>query len=153
MATMGWGALGVTESGRLAESELHPGRTGVVWRRMNYPENVVSINPYMRAKPGQLPALQALFPAFVARTAKEPLCLFYEFTVNGDVTFCREAYLGAEGVQAHLANVGDLITEQLKYGDLFRLELHGPAAELDKLRAGLASMNVEWYIKEAGVRK
>lgn len=120
---------------------------------MNYPENVVSIHPYMRAKPGQLGELRALFPKFVERTAKEPLCLFYEFTVNGDVTFCREAYRGAEGVQAHLANVGDLITEQLKYGDLFRLELHGPAAELDKLRPGLATMNVEWYIKEAGVRK
>ena len=120
---------------------------------MNYPYNAVSIHPYMRANPGKIGELRALFPRFVERTAKEPLNLFYEFTVNGDVTFCREAYIGAEGVQAHLANVGDLITEQMKHGTIFRLELHGPAAELDKLRSGLAHMNVEWFVKEAGVKK
>jgi hypothetical protein len=115
---------------------------------MKYPDNVVSIHPYLRVHPGKLAEFKALGPKFVERTAQEPLNLFYEFTFNGDVMFCRESYLGAEGVRAHLANVADLIAEQMKLATIFRLELHGPAAELDKLRPEMAQMNVEWFVLE-----
>lgn len=129
------------------------GARAVFFRRMHYPENVVSIHPYLKVHPGRMAEFKALMPAFIARTANEPANLFYEFTLNGDEAFCREAYIGAAGLQAHMANVADLITEQMKLATIFRLEFHGPAAELDLLRPGFAAMNPSWFIKEAGLRK
>ena len=85
----------------------------------------------------------ALLPQFVARTTPEPKCLHYEFTINGDVVFCREAYADAEGVLAHLENVGALLGEMLKLSDLARLEIHGPAAELEKLQGPLTQFKPE----------
>ena len=70
--------------------------------------DVVSLHPYFRAHDAAgLAAFRDLLPRFVEKTRSEPACLFYDFTVNGDEIFCREAYRGAAGVQAHLANVGD----------------------------------------------
>jgi quinol monooxygenase YgiN len=120
---------------------------------MTYPENVVSLHPYLKVHPGKMAEFKALMPAFIARTAKEPANLYYEFTLNGDEAFCREAYVGAAGLKAHMANVGDLITEQMKLATIFRLEFHGPAAELDLLRADFAGMKPAWFIKEAGLKK
>jgi quinol monooxygenase YgiN len=120
---------------------------------MRYPENVVSIHPYFKVHPGKLAEFKSRFPAFIAKTSTEPANLYYEFTVNGDEIFCREGYVGAEGVQAHLANVGEMVGECLKIAALIRLEIHGPAAELDKLRPGLAGMNPTWFVKEAGLKK
>jgi hypothetical protein len=57
-----------------------------------------------------------------------------EFTVNGDEIFCREGYTDAEGVLTHLDNVGALLTELLTMADLTRVEVHGPATELEKLK-------------------
>jgi quinol monooxygenase YgiN len=118
----------------------------------NRPKNVVSIHPYFTAHPGQMPACRALLQEFVRQTSDEPGCLYYEFTIREDVIFCREAYRGAEGALAHLANVDALITRMLAVSSLSRLELHGPAAELDRLRGPLAAMNPEWYVLECGVK-
>src|SRR5207237_10562033 len=44
-----------------------------------------------------------------SRTGGPTAChgsLFYEFTVNGEEVFCREGYTDAEGLLAHLENVG-----------------------------------------------
>jgi hypothetical protein len=56
----------------------------------------------------------------VEKTAKEEKNLFYEFTVNGDEVFCREGYADAEGLLAHLENVGALLAEKSR--DLQRAE-------------------------------
>ncbi len=106
----------------------------------------VSIHPYFKIHPGQMEAAKALLPRFVEKTQSEPRALYYEFTVNGDEVFCREAYVGAEGAQAHLDNVGELLGEMMKIADLARLEIHGPAAELDKLRGPLAAFNAAWFV-------
>jgi len=74
---------------------------------------------------------------------------FYGFTVNGDEVFCREAYESAEGVLAHLDNVGALLAEMLTIADLTRVEVHGPAAELEKLKKPLAHLNPSWFTLEA----
>jgi len=42
--------------------------------------------------------------------------------------------------------VGDLLAEMLQLAALARLEIHGPAAELDKLREPLANLNPAWFI-------
>jgi hypothetical protein len=74
--------------------------------------------------------------------------LFYGFSINGDEVFCREGYESAEGVLAHLENVGALLAEALKISELIRVEMHGPAEELDKLKEPLAHLNPEWFVIE-----
>lgn len=110
--------------------------------------NFVTLHPYFKVHAGKLEAFKAGFSGFAEKTASEEKNLFYEFTVNGDEVFCREAYADAEGLLAHLENVGALLAEALKIGDLIRLEVHGPAAELDKLRGPLAHLNPAWFVQE-----
>lgn len=117
-------------------------------RRMKPLSNFVSLHPYFKVHPGKLEAFKAGFPAFVEITAKEEKNLFYEFTVNGDEVFCREAYTDADGLLVHLENVGALLAEALKIADLIRLEVHGPAAELDKLKEPLAHLKPAWFVLE-----
>src|ERR1044072_8840224 len=92
-------------------------------RRMNPLSNFVSLHPYFKVHPGKLEALKAAFPAFIEKTANEEKKLFYGFTINGDEIFCREGYADAEGLLAHLDNVGALLAEGLKIADLIRLEV------------------------------
>src|ERR1700730_4332761 len=107
--------------------------------------NFVSLHPYFKVHSGKLDAVKAGFPRFVEKTAAEKKNLFYGFTVNGDEIFCREGYTDAEGVLAHLDNVGALLAELLIMVDLTRFEVHGPAAELEKLKAPLAHLNPAWF--------
>ena len=97
--------------------------------------NFVSLHPYFKVHPGKLEAVKAAFPRFVEKTAIEEKNLFYEFSANGDEIFCREGYTDAEGVLAHLENVGVLLAELLTMGELTRIEVHGPATELEKLKS------------------
>jgi hypothetical protein len=108
--------------------------------------NFVSLHPYFKVHPGKLETFTTALPGFVARTTSEEKNLFYEFTINGDEVFCREAYTDAEGLLTHLDNVGPLLTEALKIADLIRLEVHGPAAELDKLKEPLAHLKPGWFV-------
>lgn len=110
--------------------------------------NFVSLHPYFKVHPGKLEGFMAALPAFVAKTEAEEKNLFYGFTVNGDEVFCREAYTDAEGILKHLDNVGAMLAEAMKIADLVRLELHGPADELDKLRKPLAHLNSVWFVTE-----
>ena len=111
--------------------------------------NFVSLYPYFKVHPGKSEVVKAGFPRFVEKTATEKENLFYGFTVNGDEMFCREGYETAEGVLAHLDNIGALLAELLTMADLTRLEVHGPAAELEKLKAPLAHLNPKWFTLEA----
>ena len=108
--------------------------------------NFVSLHPYFKVHPGKLETVKAGFPRFVEKTSSEKKNLFYEFTVNGDEIFCREGYENAEGVLAHLDNVGALLAELLTMVDLTRFEVHGPAAELEKLKGPLAHLKPNWFV-------
>ena len=74
----------------------------------------------------------------VELTKKETAVVYYGFTFSddGETAHCREAYENAEGLKAHMANVGSALGELLASGccELVRIELHGPASELAKLR-------------------
>ena len=107
--------------------------------------NFVSLHPYFKVHPGKLEAVKAALPRFAEKTATEAKNLFYEFSVNGDEIFCREGYADAEGLLAHLDNVGALLAEALTMADLTRVEVHGPAAELEKLKGPLAHLNPVWF--------
>ncbi len=114
----------------------------------NMKSNFVSLHPYFKVHPGKLETVKAGFPRFVEKTAIERKNLFYGFSINGDEIFCREGYIDAEGVLAHLDNVGALLAEMLTVADFTRVEVHGPAEELDKLRGPLAHLNPTWFTVE-----
>jgi len=111
----------------------------------------VSLHPYFQIRDGNLNAFLALMPKFIEKTSNEPGCVYYDFSRNGDTAFCREAYVGADGLLAHLENVGDLVAQFLELSELIRVEVHGPAAEIEKLREPMAGMNPDFYIRETGL--
>src|SRR5204863_10050622 len=105
----------------------------------------VTLHPYFKVHPGKVEEFKKGFPMFVELTKKERKNLFYDFSVNGDEVFCREGYVDAEGLLAHLDNVGALLAHAMTIADLIRLEVHGPAAELEKLKEPLAHLKPEWF--------
>lgn len=109
--------------------------------------------PYFTIHEGKLEEFKSLCGKFVDKTKTEPGCMFYGFTFDGLEAHCREGYQDAEGVLAHLENVGDILDEALKISELHRLEVHGPAGELDKLREPLQDLDVQYYNLELGFRR
>jgi hypothetical protein len=88
----------------------------------------------------------------IEKVKSEDLCLGYGFSVSAgphqNMAFCRESFLNAEGVIAHLHNIEILFKEGLcKYGELVSLQIHGPKGELDKLREDpiMQEMGPEFY--------
>lgn len=116
------------------------------------PDTCVTLVPYFQVNEGKLADFKALCPQFEERTRTEPKCLHYAFSFNGDAVHCREGYADAAGVLAHLDNVGALLQQALQVAQITRLEVHGPSAELDKLRAPLAGLNPQWFTVEGGFR-
>ena len=112
-----------------------------------------TIVPYFKVHQGQLENFKKGCEAFVETTSNEPKCLYYGFSFNGDEAHCREGYADAEGVLAHLDNVGALLQEALKIADLTRLEIHGPESELARLREPLAGLNPVFFVLEYGFRR
>jgi hypothetical protein len=115
---------------------------------MNSVEGSVSLHPYFKVRPGQLEVAAGLLREFVAQTAREPKMIYYEFTQDGDAIFCREAY-----ADAHLTNVGPILERMLAIADVTRVEVHGPAAELEKLKGPLGALNPQWFTYQCGVRR
>jgi quinol monooxygenase YgiN len=113
-------------------------------------DTVCTLVPYFKVHPGQLDAFKAGVPAFVDRTTSEAGCVHYAFSFDGDNAHCREGYADAAAVLAHVDNVGALLQQALTISDLVRLEVHGPEAELEKLRGPLAGLNPQYYVLEPG---
>jgi quinol monooxygenase YgiN len=111
------------------------------------------IAPYFKVKSGQMAAFKQLCERFVALSHTEPGCLYYGFAFDGDVAFCREGYTDADALLVHLKNVGPTFAEALKIAELFRLEVHGPEAEMAKLRGPLADLKPQFFALEFGFRK
>jgi quinol monooxygenase YgiN len=113
----------------------------------------VSLHPYFKIHSGKVEAFKALCKRFVEKTKTEPGCLYYAFTFEGDVVFCREGYVDGAALLAHIDNVGALLKEALTIADVTRLEAHGPAAELDKLRQPLSDLNPQYFLLDHGFRR
>ncbi len=109
--------------------------------------------PYFEVQDGQLEAFKALGPQFVARTRTEPGCMHYAFSFSGNIAHCREGYVDADAILAHLKNVGELLEQALKIAKIVRLEVHAPAAEVEKLRGPMASMNPQFFVLDEGIRR
>lgn len=112
-----------------------------------------TINPYFRIRSGEAAKFRALADRCVAQTRNEPKCLYYGFTFDGDMAFCREGYVDAAGLLGHLGNVGSILQEMFRIADLVRLEVHGPEAELATLRALLAELKPQFFTLESGFRR
>ncbi len=118
------------------------------------PDTCCSLVPYFQVNEGQLDAFKALGPKFIERTRNETGCLHYAFSFNGNVAHCREGYDDAAAVLAHLDNVGALLGQALKISSLTRLEVHGPAAELAKLKGPMAKLDPTYFeLAEGGLRR
>ena len=120
---------------------------------MATPDRSVSIHPYFKVPDGKLDEFKELCEQFVAVAATEPKCLYYGFSFNGNEVHCREAYEGADGALAHLANVGALLQVALTIAAITRLEIHGVEEELAKLREPLAAFNPTYFTLQYGIRR
>jgi quinol monooxygenase YgiN len=120
---------------------------------MTTADTCCSVHPYLTVHDGKMAAFKKMCAQFVELTSTEPKCLYYGFTFDGNQAHCREGYADADGMLAHLDNVGALFVEMLKIADMTRLEVHGPAAEIDKLREPLADFSPRFYILEQGFRR
>jgi len=118
------------------------------------PDTGVSIHPYFRIPTGVLEQTRASCQTFVDQTREEPGCLYYAFSIDGDLMHCREAYVDADALLHHLGRVGPLIEAMLDTGvTIERLEVHGPAAEIEKLRGPMADMAPQFFVLETGFRR
>ncbi len=115
---------------------------------MKLPNEFVSLHPYFKVHPGKMGEAKSALPGFVEKTATETKNLFYGFSTAGDEVFCREGYADAEGLLAHIENVGAMLQEFFKIADLARIEVHGPARELEKLKGPLADLKPVWFVTE-----
>jgi quinol monooxygenase YgiN len=112
-----------------------------------------TIVPYFKVHAGEIAAFRNLCERFVAKSSAEPKCLYYGFSFDGDEVHCREGYIDAEGALNHLENVGQLLNEALTMADVVRLEIHGPAAELEKMRPALDPFKPRYFTLEYGFRR
>ena len=112
---------------------------------MNRLSGFVSLHPYFKVPPDKLDSLKAILPEFAAKTRGETGTLFYEFSINGDEVFCREGYVSAEALLEHLENVNGMLWAAREMAELVRVEVHGPAEQLAKLKEPLADLNPTWF--------
>lgn len=113
--------------------------------------NVVSLHPYFRIHQGKTEEVKSLLGDFVKKVEEEEACLYYNFTMHGDELFCREGYVGAEGALAHVENVGPELEKLFALVDITRVEVHGPAAELEKLKEPFAGLDPTWWEYQTGI--
>jgi quinol monooxygenase YgiN len=116
-------------------------------------DNCCTIVPYFDVPDDKLDQFKALLPAMVEQTKQESLCMFYGFTIHENTVHCREGYENAEGVLNHIEKIGPLLEQALSISELIRLEIHGPAEELEKLQEPLAELNPSYYTIELGFRR
>ena len=109
--------------------------------------------PYFKVHAGKLGDFKALCDQFVAKTSTEPNCVHYAFSFDGDNVHCREGYEDAQGVLAHLDNVGALLQEALKIADITRLEVHAPASDVATRREPLKGLSPQFFTVEMGFRR
>ena len=112
-----------------------------------------TLAPYFKIHAGKLDEFRGIVEQFVEKTQTEARCMHYGFSFNGLQAHCREGYADAEGLLAHLENVGALLDQALKIADITRLEVHAPAAEIEKLREPMSALNPELYTMETGFRR
>ncbi|HEY0906770.1 MAG TPA: hypothetical protein VGE17_06175 [Methylophilus sp.] len=116
-------------------------------------DSCCTLVPYFEVPEENLAAFKALGPKFVEKTRQEAGCLHYAFSFSGNIAHCREGYVNGEAILAHLENVAEPLGQALQLSKLIRLEIHAPAAEIEKLKAPLAGLNPQYFVLEPGLRR
>ncbi len=119
---------------------------------MSQLSKAVSIHPYFKINEGRVNDFKSLMAEFIESTQTEKTCLYYDFSLNGDVAFCREAYVDAGALLAHIENVSAHLEVSGEMSDMIRVEVHGPAEELAKLKEPLAELPVEYFVRVTGAQ-
>ena len=115
------------------------------------PDTCCTLVPYFEIQEGQLDAFKAMGPSSSPRPRqRRAVC---NTRSHGNTAHYREGDEDAQAVLSHLDNVGALLGEALKITKIVRLEVHGPAAEIDKLRTPLASLELRNFALEPGIRR
>ena len=113
-----------------------------------------TIVPYFQVQDGHLDEFKALCERFVAKTGEEPDCLYYGFCFDDHIAHCREGYVNAAGLLAHLDNVGALLEEAFKIAEITRLEVHGPEVRAGRSFASRSrALNPQFFTLEYGFRR
>jgi quinol monooxygenase YgiN len=112
-----------------------------------------TIVPYFKIHNGKIQQFKAVCDQLVEKTKSEPGCLYYGFSFDGDQAHCREGYRDGDAAIAHVENVRALLAELLKVCDVVRFELHGPQAELNKMRAPFTDLKPQYFALEYGFRR
>lgn len=112
-----------------------------------------SIAPYFKVSGENMAAFKAVCQEMVAKTNGEPGCLYYGFSFHEDEAHCREGYVDAKALLSHVQNVGSLLEQLVKAGELVRMEIHGPEDELVKLRGPLDHLHPQFFVLEYGFRR
>ena len=116
-------------------------------------DKCVTIVPYFKIHAGKIEDVKKTCTEMVAKTKTESKCMFYGFSFSGDELHCREGYEDGAGALAHFDNVGDLLKSLLDQTDLQKLEIHGPASEIDPMREPLSDLNPQFFTLEYGFRR
>ena len=114
---------------------------------------ICTLVPYFTVQEGKLDEFKALGEKMVERTRSEDAVVFYGFSFDGQTAHCREGYRDAQGILTHLENVDGLLKEALGIAELARLEVHGPADQIDALREPLAGLDPSLFVMETGFRR
>jgi hypothetical protein len=103
---------------------------------------------YFEVASEHLQAFKALGVRLATKARSEAGCIRYAFSFKGNTAHCREDYMNAEAVLAHMQNVGELLGEVLQISKITRLEVHATAAELEKLKGPMGALNPEIFVLE-----
>lgn len=116
--------------------------------------DVVTLIGTFTLHPEKADAFKANCEAMVALREKEPDHLASAYSFDGDGgAVSREDYRNAEAVIRHM-QVGEHIFEKTRQMvDITGAEVHGPAAELDKLRDPLRDLSPRFFVTESGFRR
>jgi hypothetical protein len=121
-------------------------------------DNTCTLAPYFKLK--NAAKFKEIWQGDYANFAHKDDCVHYAFTFTEDDSraHCREAYPDAEKLLQHIGDVGAVFHPNEggclhpEVAELERLEIHGPAAELEKLKEPLKELPVTYYTCEWGFR-
>jgi quinol monooxygenase YgiN len=119
----------------------------------NMADTCCTLVPYFKVHAGRMDDFKRLVAQFEEKTGNEAGCLHYAFSFDGDAVHCREGYVDGAALLHHLDNVGPVLQEALKIADVTRLEVHAPAAEVEKMREPLSGLNPQFFVVEGGFRR
>ncbi|MGQ3090866.1 putative quinol monooxygenase [Methylophilus sp.] len=116
-------------------------------------DNCCSVAPYFQIHAGKSEEFRLICQKYVQWSAREPGCLYYGFSFDGDFAHCREGFQDADALLAHIENLRPILHEMGEVSTLVRIEIHGPEQALARLKPALAAMDPQYFVLEFGFRR